>query len=79
MDKKISKTYSLVLSKVKTCMDIGLCLWAGADPRGGDWSDRSKTDESNFVHHDFLQCEKHYSRYKAILSSTVLSPRCCDV
>jgi len=46
--------------------------------RGGDWGDRpSKTYESNFIHHDFLQFGKPHSRYKAILSSTVLSQQCC--
>ena len=36
----------------------------------------AKTYESNFIHHNFVQFGKH-SRYKAVLSSTVLSQQCC--
>jgi len=38
-----------------------------------------KTYESNFIHHDFVQFGKQHSRYKAILSSIVLSQQCCEV
>ena len=37
-----------------------------------------KTNESNFIHHDFAQFGKQYSRYKGILPSTVLSQQCCE-
>jgi len=36
-----------------------------------------KTYESNFIHNEFVQFGKQYSRYKAILSSIVLSQVCC--
>jgi len=39
----------------------------------------AKTYESNFFHHGFVQFGKQHSRYKAILSSTVLSQQCCEV
>ena len=56
------------------------CFHPGADPgKGGDWGDRPpKTNESNFIHHDFAQFGKQYSRYKGILPSTVLSQQCCE-
>jgi len=38
-----------------------------------------KTYESIFIHHNFVKFGKQHSRYKAILSSTVLSQRCCEV
>jgi len=38
-----------------------------------------RTYESNFIHHDFVQFGKQHSRYKAILSSIVLSQQCCEV
>jgi len=42
--------------------------------QGVDWDDRPpKTIESDYIHHDFVQLGKQYSRYKAILSSIVLS------
>ena len=34
--------------------------------------------KSNFIHHDFLQFGKQCSRYKAILSSIILSQQCCE-
>ena len=41
---------------------------------GCDWGDRlPHTDENNFIHHDFAQNGKQYSRYKVILPSIVLS------
>ena len=58
----------------------GSFLVSGADPGGSDWGDRPpKTYESNFIHHNFVQFEKQHSRYKAILSSNVLSQQCCEV
>jgi len=39
----------------------------------------SKIYKSDFFHHDFLQFGKQHSRYKAILPSTVLSQKCCEV
>jgi len=42
----------------------------GADPGGGDFP--PKTYKSNFIHHNFLQCGKEHTRYKAILLSIVL-------
>ena len=39
----------------------------------------SKTCGSNFIHHDFVQLGKQNSRFKAILSSTVLSQQFCEV
>jgi len=51
----------------KSCMNQGRI-------QGGDWDDRApKTIESDYIHHDFVQFGKQHSRYKAILSSTVLS------
>jgi len=45
--------------------------------RGG--GDRPpKTYESNLIRHDFVQLGKQHSRYKAILSSIVLSQQCCE-
>jgi len=38
-----------------------------------------KTYESNLIHHDFVEFGKQHSRYKAILSSIVLSQQCCEV
>jgi len=38
-----------------------------------------KTCESNFIHHNVLQSGKQHSRYKAKLSSIVLSQQCCEV
>jgi len=44
-----------------------------------DCGDRpSKTYKYNFIHHDFIQIGKQYSRYKAICSSIVLSQDCCE-
>jgi len=44
------------------------------------WGDLSlKTYENTFSHHVFLQFRKQYSRYKAVLSSTVLSQQSCEV
>ena len=52
----------------------------GGDTSGSDWGDRPpKTYERNFIQHDFLQFGKQHSRYKAILSSIVLSHQCCEV
>jgi len=50
---------------------------SGADPEGGDRP--PKTYKSNFFYHDFLQFGKQHSRYKAILSSIVLSQQGCEV
>jgi len=48
--------------------------------QGGDWGDRPpKTYECNFIHHNFAQCGKEQSPYKAFLSSTVLLQQCCEV
>ena len=49
--------------------------------QGGDRPNRPppKTYESNFVDYDFIQFGKEHSRYKAILSSIVLSQPCCKV
>jgi len=41
---------------------------SGSDPGVGAIG-ATKTYESNFIHHDFLQFGKQHSRYKAILSS----------
>jgi len=38
-----------------------------------------KIYENNFILYDFLQLGKQHSRYKAILSSIVLSQQCCKV
>ena len=38
-----------------------------------------ETYESNFIHHDFVQCRNEHWRYKVILPSTVLSQQCCEV
>jgi len=38
-----------------------------------------KTYQSNFFHHDFEQFRKQHSRFKAILSSTVLLQQWCEV
>jgi len=61
-----------------------LVLFRCNGPRGG--SRRAigaiappKTKESNFIHHDFLLFGKQHSRYKAILSSIVLSQHFCEV
>jgi len=37
-----------------------------------------KTYESNFFHHNFVQFGKKRSRYKAMLTSIVLSKQCCE-
>jgi len=50
----------------------------GADPRGGAISP-PKSCESNFIHNDLVQFGKQHSRYKAILSSIVLSKQCCEI
>jgi len=53
---------------------------SGADPKGGDWDDRPpETYESNFFYHDFVQFGKQHWRFKAILTSIVLSQQCCEV
>ena len=39
----------------------------------------TKTYESNFIHHDFVQFGKQHSQFKAILPSIVLSQQFCDV
>jgi len=39
----------------------------------------TRTYESNFIHHDFVQFGKQHLRYKAIFSSTVLSQHSCEV
>jgi len=45
-----------------------------------DWGDRpSKSYESNFIRHYFVQFGKQHSRYKAILLSIVLSQHCYEV
>ena len=45
-----------------------------------DWGNRPRiTSESNFIHHDSLQFGKQHSRYKAILSSIILSQQCYEV
>jgi len=42
--------------------------------QGGDWDERPpKTIESAYSLHDFVQFGTQHSRYKAILSSIVLS------
>jgi len=47
---------------------------------GCDQGDRNpKTDESNFIYHDFLQFGNQHLRCKAILSSIVLSHQCYEV
>jgi len=38
-----------------------------------------KTYENNFIHHNFVKFRKQHMRYKAILSSIVLSLQCCEV
>ena len=38
-----------------------------------------KTNESNFIHHDFVQFGKQHSRCKTILPSVVLSQQSCEV
>ena len=38
-----------------------------------------KTYESNFINHELLQFGKQHSRYDAILLSSVLSQRCCEL
>ena len=47
--------------------------------QGGGRSPPLKLNESNFFHHNLVQFGKQYSRYKAILSSMVLSQNCCEV
>jgi len=49
----------------------------GADPGGA--IDPPKTYKSNFFHHNFVQFGNQHSRYKAILSSIVLSQQCYEV
>jgi len=52
----------------------------GADARGRlERLPLPKTYESNFNHHDFVQFGKQHSPYKAILSSILLSQKCCEV
>ena len=47
--------------------------------QGGDRGDcPPKTCESNFIQHNFVQFVKQHSRYKATLSSIVLSQECCE-
>jgi len=38
----------------------------------------SKTYENNYIHHNFVQLRKQHSRYKATLSSIILSQQCCE-
>jgi len=46
----------------------------------GDWAIvPAKTCEISFIHHDFVLFGKQHSRYKAILSSIVLSQEWCEV
>jgi len=54
---------------------IGKKYWrAWADPGGAIGAIATpKTYKRNFIHHDFVQIEKHHSRYHAILPSIVLS------
>jgi len=55
-------------------------LYSGADPGGAIGAIAPpKTYESNFFHYDFVQFGKQHSRYKAILSSIVLSQQFCEV
>jgi len=61
---------------------IATCLSAISSHKGGSRGGRSpplKLNESNFFHHNLVQFGKQYSRYKAILSSMVLSQNCCEV
>jgi len=47
---------------------------------GGDWGiSHPKIYESDFIYHDFVQLGTQHSRYKAILSSIVLSQQCFEV
>jgi len=53
---------------------------AGAHPGGAIGAiSLPITYESNFFHHDFLQCGKQDSRHKVILPSIVLSQQGCEV
>jgi len=38
-----------------------------------------KTYKSNFIHHNFAKFTKQHLRYKAILTSIVMSQQCCEV
>jgi len=50
----------------------------GTDPGGGAiGAIPPETYERNFIRHDFVQYGKQHSRYKAMLSSIVLSQQCC--
>jgi len=56
-------------------------VWTRTDP-GEEGDLTPKTYESNFIHHNhkFVQIQKNkQSRYKAILSSIVLSQQFCEV
>jgi len=64
-------------AKALNCTEL---LKPGVDPGGDDWGDRtSKTYESNFFLHHFVQFGKQHVRYKAILSSNVLPQQCCEI
>ena len=52
---------------------------AGADPRGSIASPWNLRKYGNFIHHDFVQFGKQYSRHKVILASIVLSQQGCEV
>ena len=55
-------------------------LYLGADPGGTiGVIAPPNTYKSNFIHHNFLQFRKQHSQLKVILSSIVLSQRCCEV
>jgi len=45
--------------------------------RGGDYP--TKTYESNFIHHNFVQFGKQHLRHEAILSSNVSPQQGCKV
>ena len=53
----------------------------GADPGGGAIGAIAplKTYKNNFIHRHFAQCKKQHLRYKAILTSIVMSQKCCEV
>ena len=59
-------------------------MWATWSPKGESRGAIEaivppKTWESNFIHHYFVQLKKQHSRYKAILSTIVLSQQCWEV
>jgi len=51
----------------------------GGSRGGGGAIASSKTWESNFTHHDFVQFGKQHSQYEVFLPSIVLSQQCYEV